>query len=145
MSTLNSPQPHYSSWSKSKFFLRQKVRRETEHPNQPCSTWHFDLPVGCGEGPRSWVCVSFSAPATLGDVVSGSGSSRAGFELQKSGTMSSQYCFLQAQLRALHAVGAQSMFWEWRHVWLASHSLFLKIWKYGTSLVVQWLRIHLPM
>lgn len=56
------------------------------------------------------MCVSFSTPATLGDVVSGSGSPRAGSELQKSGTMSGQWCFLQAQLRALYTVGAQSMF-----------------------------------
>lgn len=53
-----------------------------------------------------------SAPAILGEAVSGSGSPRADFELQKSETMSGQCCFPQAQLRAWHTVRAQSTFRE---------------------------------
>ena len=53
-----------------------------------------------------------SAPAILGDAVSGSGSPRADSELQESGTMSGQCRFPQAQLRAWHIVRAQSTFRE---------------------------------
>lgn len=132
MNTLNSPQLYFSSQSKNKFFLRQKVEQESCGHRTPnyglqCQTLRSaTLP--------SWRAIELGSWASFQHLLlwgmwSPGWCHQGSCNFQLAGTMSGHCCLSQAQLRALHEVVARSTCREWRNECLESRSLCLKIWR----------------